>query len=87
MIKKADIKTKVKHCIKKSVSVPELEKMIDTMIKKGDFNLEYVDDNWVLPKNMVCAIALKMYDDWAPIKNGARSRKDTKEINKLYRLL
>lgn len=85
MIKKSDIKKRVKYCVKKSVNIPEITKLITAMIEKGDFNLEYVDDNWILPKNMACAIALRMYDDWAPIKNGKRSRKDTKEINKLYK--
>ena len=80
MIKRAAIKRKIKYCIEKSLNAKEVNRMVDKIIASGVVNLESADDNWILPKNITCAIARQFYADWAPQK-GKRDGKRGKNVH------
>ena len=59
---------------------PFIQKLIDKAINSGAMDVENAEDNFKLPKNLLCAIYNEMSNQYAPLP---KDKKSIKEVNNI----
>jgi hypothetical protein len=83
-MKKANLKRKVKELIRKSLNAKRVDRMVEHICNSGSVDWESAEENYRLPKQVVCAISKQLYADYTPLFD---DRKSKKEIENIYRMM
>lgn len=59
----------------------------ESLKKSGALDLEKYDDNYVLPKVIMCALCQEAYEQWQPPQMVPDSKKLKREAKNLYRCM
>lgn len=73
---------KVNECIESDK--PFIQKLINKAIASGCLDIDGAEDNFILPKNLLCAIYKEMANQYSPL---ADMKAQKKNIDNIYRNL
>ena len=79
-MKKSELKKKVKALIKQSMNAKRIDEMVDSICSSGSIDLPSAENNYRLPKKVVCAISKQLYHDFQPLGDDRNSKKEIENI-------
>jgi hypothetical protein len=77
---KTDLKKRVKELIRQSLNAKRIDAMVDKICASGAIDLQSCEDNYRMPKQVVCALSKQLYYDYKPLNDDKKSRRQIENI-------